>query len=117
MRMRVTTELWVSAIIRRAFASGGFAAVARKGSPEAGAVMVTLRDRFGETRLFAPAPQTSYDEGGADERHFSEVLRTTDPDEIAAKIDRETRFDSDLWVVELEVDEDVFAGLVPVTTP
>lgn len=115
--MRVTSELWVSAIVRRAFASGGFAAVARKGSPEAGAVMVTLRDRYGETRLFAPAPQTSYGEADPDERRFSEVLRTTDPDEIAARIDREARFDSDLWVVDLEVEEGVFAGLVPVTTP
>lgn len=79
--------------------------------------MLTLRDRFGEIRLFAPAPQTSYDAADPDERRFSEVLRTSDPDEVAARIDREARFDPDLWVVDLEVDEGVFAGLVPVTTP
>jgi hypothetical protein len=115
--MRVTTELWVSAITRRAFASGGFAAIARRGSPEAGAVMVTQRNRLGETRLFAPAPQTSYGDARPEERYFSEVLRSTDLDAIAARIDREARFDPDLWVLDLEVDEALLADLVPVTTP
>lgn len=115
--MRVTSELWVAATLRRAFASGGFAAVARKGSPEAGAVMITLRDRLGELRLFGPAPQTSYDEARPEERRFAELLRTPDPDAVSARIEREARFDPDLWVVDLEVSEAVFSDLVPVTTP
>ena len=115
--MRVTTELWVSATTRRAFASGGFATVARRGASESGAVLITQRDRFGETRLFAPAPQAIYQDTKPDERLFVEVLRTTDPDEITQKIEREVRFDPDVWVLDFEVNEAVFEQLIHVTTP
>lgn len=115
--MRVTTDLWVSSIVRRAFSAGGFAAVARRGAGEAGAVMVSLRDRLGEVRLFAPAPQTSYDDARPQGRLFTEVLRTADEDAVRQRIEREARFDPDLWVVELEVDEALFLELVPVATP
>ena len=114
--MRVTTDLWVSAIMRRVFSAGGFAAVVRRGSADAGAVMLVLRDRFGEARLFAPAPQTSYEEGRPEERRFTEITVAGD-EEIAARIGREQRFDPDLWVVELEMDAGAFAALVDVTTP
>lgn len=113
--MRLTTEIWVSAVLRRAFSSGGFAAVVRRGASEAGAVLITQRDRLGETRLYGPAPQSAYDEARPEQRQFSELLRTQDPDEIDDKINRETRFDPDLWVVELEVDDALLAELVPVT--
>lgn len=115
--MRVTSELWVSAIVRRAFSAGGFAAIERRGAAEAGAVMIVRRDRMGEVRLYAPASQTSYDEARPQERLFTEVLRTLDGEEAARRIGRELGFDPDLWVIELEVDEGTFAQLVPVTTP
>lgn len=79
--------------------------------------MVLLRDRFGEVRLFAPAPQTSYDEARPEERLFGEVLRSVDEDEVQKRIERELRFDPDLWVVELEVDEKTFSEMVSITTP
>ncbi|KAB2862521.1 MAG: DUF1491 family protein, partial [Bauldia sp.] len=43
--MRVTTDFWISSVVRRAFAEGGFAAVERRGAAEAGAVMIRRRDR------------------------------------------------------------------------
>ena len=115
--MRVTTDLWVSSIVRRAFSSGGFAAVGRRGATEAGAVFITLRDRNGELRLLGPAPQTSYDKAQPDERLFVEIARSIDEEDIQKRLDRELRFDSDVWVVELEVDEAALENLVPVTTP
>ena len=115
--MRVTTELFVSAVVRRAFASGGFAAVARRGSAEAGAVMVTLRDRLGGMRLFGPAAQASYGQARPDERIFTQIMQSDDAEEVAGKIEREVKFDPDLWVLDLEVDEAVFSELVPLTTP
>ena len=43
--MRLTTDFWVSALMRRVFAEGGFAAVAKRGASEAGAVFVVTRNR------------------------------------------------------------------------
>ena len=115
--MRVTTDLWVSSVLRRAFSAGGFAAVARRGAAEAGAVLLLRRDRLGTIALYAPAAQTSYDGARPRERLFTPVLDGADEEEVARRIERETRFDPDLWVVELEVDDRIFAELVAVTTP
>lgn len=115
--MRVTSELWVSALVRRAFSGGGFAAILRRGAAEAGAVLILRRDRSGEVRLYVPAPQTSYDEARPQERLFTEVPGGGDEEEAARRIEREVRFDPDLWVLELDVDEAAFAALVAVTTP
>src|SRR5690606_35018847 len=105
------------ALIRRAFSSGGYATVARRGATEAGAVMVTVRDRFGEITLYAPAPQTSYDEAKPEDRLFVEVVRSDNTDAVEKRIERELRFDPDLWVVDLDVDDATFRELVNVTTP
>ena len=115
--MRVTTDFWVSALVRRVFALGGFAAVSRRGAAEAGAVLIVVRGRTGDVRLYAPAPQTSYDDERPQERLFSKVLETTEEDALEARIAREMRFDPDLWVIELEAGDDILAVLVPVTTP
>ncbi|QDC03007.1 DUF1491 family protein [Mesorhizobium sp. 8] len=106
--MRVTTDLWVSALIRRVFGGGGFAAVMRKGAAESGAVFVLTRDRLGTVELFGPAPQTSYDQARPDERLFVRLGDGEDQDALQARLERERKFDSDIWVVEIE------AGAVPV---
>lgn len=103
--MRVTSELWIAALMRRSFASGGFAAIMRRGAAQAGAIILILRDRTGMLTLYGPAAQASYDQAHPDERRFSEWLRTEDEDRVAARIDKETRFDTDLWVVELELSD------------
>lgn len=100
--MRLTTDFWISALVRRAFGSGGFAAVARRGSTEAGAVFVVVRGRMGEVDLFGPASQTSYDQAKPDERHFTRLDSVADEAAIEARLEREKRFDPDLWVVEIE---------------
>ena len=115
--MRVTTDFWVSALMRRAFAAGGFATVAKRGSPEAGAVLLILRDRFGTVRLFAPAPQASYGDARPEERLFVEIPHEGDETEVEKRIERELRFDPDLWLVEIETDEETFAKLLGITTP
>lgn len=115
--MRVTTDFWVSSVTRRAFSAGGFAAVERRGAAEAGAVLILRRDRMGGIALYAPASQASYDEARPQERLFTQVLHAADEEEVAQRIARETRFDPDLWIVELEVDDGLFGELVAVTTP
>lgn len=100
--MRVTSDLWVSALLRRVQSAGGFGAVLRRGAVEAGAIFIVSRSRLGGVTLYGPAPQIAYEEGRPEERRFSELLGPTDDETVDARIDREVRFDPDLWVIEVE---------------
>lgn len=114
--MRVTSDLFVSALLRRVFSAGGFGAVVNRGGDSAGAVFILMRDRMGEAVLYGPAPQSGYDEGKPEERRFVEVLRTTEEAKVDERLARERRFDQDLWLVELETG--LAAGeLFPIMTP
>ncbi|MCT8999615.1 DUF1491 family protein [Chelativorans intermedius] len=101
--MRVTSELWVSALVRRVFADGGFAAVRRRGAREAGAIFVVRRTRLGAFELYGPAPQTSYEEARPAERQFVRMAATTE-EEADRRLEREMRFDPDVWVLEVETE-------------
>ncbi|MFD2237029.1 DUF1491 family protein [Aureimonas populi] len=99
--MRVTSEFFVAALVRRVFADGGFAAVERRGAEAAGAIFVVQRQRDGSIALFGPAVQTM---AGEDGRRF---MREAAGDEEAMRFrfEREARFDPDFWVVEVETAE------------
>lgn len=115
--MRVTSELWASAVLRRVFSAGGYGAVVRRGSTEAGAIFILLRSRLGEVTLLGPAAQAEYGAGQPQDRLFRVVAEAEEPDAVEARIERERRFDPDLWVIELEADPATLADLVPVTRP
>ena len=112
--MRVTSEFWVSALSRRVFAEGGFAAGLRKGAAEAGAIFVGARGRDSTLALFGPAPQSDYAAGKPDERGFSRLSAATQ-DEVDSKLEREARFDPDFWVVEIEPGRSPAETLLGVT--
>ena len=114
--MRLTTDFFVSALVRRIFGEGGFAAVLNRGATEAGAVFILSRGRMGEAALYGPAPQTSYEAGRPDERHFTLVV-AGDESEIKARLARERRFDPDIWIVEIEAGQSAVEDLIVVTTP
>ncbi|PRD45789.1 DUF1491 domain-containing protein [Phyllobacterium phragmitis] len=100
--MRLTSDFWVSALMRRVSGDGGFATLARRGSSDAGAIFIKMRQADGRYDLYGPAPQTAYDSGKPDERVFTRVgqdLAEWDADE---KLRKEARFDPDLWLVEIE---------------
>ena len=114
--MRVTTDLWISALLRRVFAVGGFGAVITRGGESAGAIFIVVRDRLGEATLYGPAPQVGYADARPDDRLFIELVRTTDEARIDEKLARERKFDSDLWVVEIEPgssSSELFAVMMP----
>lgn len=114
--MRVTTDLWVSALARRVFSTGGFAAVVKRGATEAGAVFILSRNR-GEVVLFGPAAQASYDIAKPDERYFQRIGEDSDEAALDAKLEREKRFDPDLWILEIEPGNTSVEDLIEVTTP
>jgi hypothetical protein len=100
--MRLTSEFWVSAYIRRCHLENLYAVVQRRGSPGAGAIWVVIDDLGGHIRLFGPAPfdaNRSEDDG---ERSFVELLIPQEPGALAKRLAAEQRFDSDMWVVDVE---------------
>ena len=98
--MRLRSDVWVAALVRSAFAGGATAAVLRSGDEAAGAIFVSVDRLDGTGDLHGPAPQIDADETSG-ERRFETVLARRPLDEIAARIERERRFDSDLWWVEV----------------
>ena len=115
--MRVTTEIFVSALIRRVFGQGGFAAVIRRGAAEAGAVFIVTRDRMGEAALYGPAPQSAYGGETGGGRQFMPVGSNLDERALEERLAREQRFDSDIWVIELEPGTTPVGELVEITRP
>jgi hypothetical protein len=103
--MRLRSDIFVSALIRRLFGRGDFAAVERKGAEASGAIFIRQRFRDGLETLFGPAPQSFFEEDGPADRLFEIRLERQDADAVRAMLEREKNFDSDLWVVELETDD------------
>ena len=99
--MRVTTEIWVSALCRRATAQGAFAYITHKGAASAGAVFVMTSDMAGCASLYSPALQGYYEKGSHD-RSFECLFKSVPESEIHAKLESELKFDPDIWIVEIE---------------
>ncbi len=102
--MRLKSEIWIGALLRRVFAAGSFAAVERRGADEAGAVFVRVRHRDGLETLYAPAPQSVFETGRPEDRIFEPRLARQPAAAVDALLLRETAFDPDLWIVEVETD-------------
>ncbi|MDX3972990.1 DUF1491 family protein [Shinella sp.] len=103
--MRLRSDIFVSALMRRVFARGDFAAVEAKGAEEAGAVFVRQMFRDGLESLHAPAPQSVFEADETGLRLFETRLARVEAQVVAEAIARERRFDGDLWVVSIETDE------------
>jgi hypothetical protein len=101
--MRVKSNIWVAAYLRRCQTESIFGAVRRRGAEEAGAIFIKLALLDGRALLFAPAPQTAYDDSRPTDRVFSQV--TAEPvaeQAVEDRLAKEVRFDSDVWIVEVE---------------
>ena len=95
--MLLSTDIWVGALIRRAELGGGFAVVARKGDPRAGAVLVKVLNRSnGTARLLAEATR------GDGERVWMQPAASDQEPDLDRYIERAIRIDPDIWVVEIE---------------
>lgn len=91
------SEFRVAAQLRRAHAAGAFAVVARRGDPDAGAIAVKVYLGKRQARLYV---QSRDEEGN---RVWREPFDgAADEAQIDAYLDKERRFDRDLWIVEIE---------------
>ncbi len=100
--LRVTSDLWVHAFMRRERARGAFCAVLAKGAAEAGAIFI-VENRLEEGfNLYAPAPQSLVAEDGDGERAFERVIAAGDQARVDEYLEKQRRFDADVWIVETE---------------
>ncbi|MEN3930423.1 DUF1491 family protein [Microvirga sp. W0021] len=103
---RLTSEFWVSAYIRRCNLEGIPAVLRRRGASEAGAIFIKIDKLDGTGDLFGPVPQSGFDTEATDDRQFSLILEAAASLDIEEKMQREIRFDEDLWWVEIETARD-----------
>jgi hypothetical protein len=101
--MRLRSDIWVSAYLRRCSVEGAFAVLRRRGAAEAGAIFVKIDMHDGQCMLFGPAPQSEMGDDGRD-RLWQRMHASDTVDVLAAeeRLRREINFDPDLWIVEVE---------------
>jgi hypothetical protein len=101
--VRLKSAIWVAAYVRRCHREGAFAVVRRRGAEEAGAIFVKLARLDGTAMLYAPAPQSAFEEAKPGERLFAAATVDFAPEaDVEARLARELKFDSDVWIVEVE---------------
>ena len=102
--MRLKSAIWVAAYLRRRHIDGTLAVVRRRGAEDAGAVFIKISRLDGTAELYGPAPQTAFEEARPADRAFSACFKgqpVPEPD-VEAYLARQIRFDSDLWIIEVE---------------
>lgn len=99
MEPRVTSSVLVGALIRRAEAEGGFAAVLAKGEATSGSVLLLLTERGDRPRVYERILQPDGRYG------WQQVADAPDSgsDLVRDFIARRRRFDPDLWLLELDI--------------
>lgn len=98
MSARLTSALLVSALIRKVESQGGTGAVLAKGDATAGALLILIADR-GQTvaireRGLRPDGRPGWISAGP--------AYLVDGEALSSYLERRRKFDSDLWLVELD---------------
>ena len=97
MHPRLKAGIFVRALIRRAEVAGAQAYVLRKGAEEAGAVYLKL------SRLDGSCTVLNQVVAGEGERVWTRPLgEACDDARAQAYLDKQIKFDPDIWIVEIE---------------
>jgi hypothetical protein len=97
MAERLPAHLEVTAIMRRAETDGGFATVLRKGDPDRGTITLAILKR-GEIQGILErelGPDFTYEW----------IFKPAGSESIGELVARRERFDTDFWLIELDVAE------------
>ena len=94
--MRLRSDIWISAMRKNAETKNAFVHIIQKGQESAGAIFIIIRNRENKCWLYAPEPSENW------ERKFTCVSENKNEEECRTKLEREMQFDPDLWVVEIE---------------
>lgn len=103
--MRLTSDMFVSALMRRVFNDGGYCAVEKKGAHDAGAIFIRVIHKDGCESLYGPAPQSFLsNELDSSERLFECRLSHATPLDVSELMAKEQRFDHDIWILDIACD-------------
>lgn len=94
--MLLSTDIWAGALVRRVEQAGSFAFVARKGHLQFGAVLVKVLNLRTRDAYVLREAQTGED------TVWMRPLETVNEPDIDTWIERQLRYDPDLWVIEIE---------------
>ena len=99
---RLRSDFWVAAYLRRCGVEGVAAVLRRRGAAEAGAIVIKIDRLDGTAALIGPAPQSEAQSDGV--RRFAPMhdADRVPSSDVEARLQREVRFDPDLWIVEVE---------------
>lgn len=103
--MRLKSSIWVAAYVRRCNIESAFAVVRKRGAEEAGAIFIVVNRLNGTATLYGPAPQSAFADDTPTDRAFSIVVGRDAPAaeaDVEARLQKEMRFDPDLWIIECE---------------
>jgi hypothetical protein len=100
--MRIKSEIWVRAYLRRCQSEGIPVVIVRRGDEAAGAIFICVDRLDGTVSLYGPAPAGLMDSDT--ERRWvkcfeSRAVSTVEADRYLA---RQREFDPDLWIIEIE---------------
>jgi hypothetical protein len=97
MQPRLKTTIQVAAIIRRAQAAGAHAYLLRRGSEEAGALFLKISRLDGTFTVLNQARR------GEGELIWARPLGgSTDETQAKIYLEKQLRFDPDIWILEIE---------------
>lgn len=100
--MRLKSEIWVKAYLRRCQVNGAMGTIVRHGDDDAGAIFIRVMRGDRLAAVFQPAPAGL--ETADFDRRWVACFKGAFVDEAEADrlLQREYEFDSDIWIVEIE---------------
>lgn len=97
--MRLKSEIWVKAYLRRCAVDGAAAVVVHRGDTDAGVIFIKITRLDGVADLYGPAPAGLVDRL---DREWVPVRTAAPEADVDALIRREIDMDRDIWVLEVE---------------
>lgn len=100
--MRLRSDIFVAAYLRRSIVEGVPAVQRRRGSPEAGAIFLKIDRLDGTAELYGPAPQSLAGEDDGERRFTPRFAGPVPSPDVEERLAKEIRFDPDLWIIEAD---------------
>jgi hypothetical protein len=97
--LRLKSEIWVKAYLRRCNGDGAAAVVVHRGDTDAGVIFIKIARLDGTADLFGPAPAGLVDRR---DREWVPVRSGVSEADVDALVRREIDMDRDIWVLEVE---------------